>query len=76
LKQKIKGANPVGEADFEKLIGDLDESISGSESEESDEEDEDEDGNKPKESTLSALLKRQAKISSPEFDEFASRKKH
>jgi hypothetical protein len=75
LKQKIKGAQPVGEADFEKLIGDLDESISGSESDESDEEEDDEDGNKPKESTLSALLKRQAKISSPEFDEFASRKK-
>jgi hypothetical protein len=75
LKQKIKGANPVGEADFEKLIGDLDESISGSESDESDEDEDDEDGNKPKESTLSALLKKQAKISSPEFDEFASRKK-
>ncbi|KAH9866771.1 hypothetical protein J1614_008464 [Plenodomus biglobosus] len=75
LKQKIKGANPVGEADFEKLIGDLDESISGSESDESDEEENDEDGNKPKDSTLSALLKRQAKISNPEFDDFASRKK-
>jgi hypothetical protein len=75
LKQKIKGANPVGEADFEKLIGDLDESISGSESDESDEDDDDEDGNKPKDSTLSALLKKQAKISNPEFDEFAARKK-
>ncbi|KAF1961576.1 ankyrin repeat and zinc finger domain-containing protein 1 [Byssothecium circinans] len=74
LKQKIKGLNPVGEADFEKLIGDLDESISGSESEDS-QEDEDEDGNKAKESTLSALLKKQAKISNPEFDEFASTKK-
>jgi hypothetical protein len=74
LKQKIKGLNPVGEAEFEKLIGELDESISGSESSESDEEDE-EDGTKPKESTLSALLKKQAKISDPEFDEFASRKK-
>ncbi|KAF2653187.1 hypothetical protein K491DRAFT_694905 [Lophiostoma macrostomum CBS 122681] len=74
LKQKIKGLKPVGEADFEKLIGDLDESISGSESSESD-EDEEEDGTKPKESTLSALLKKQAKISNPEFDEFASTKK-
>ncbi|EAT78843.2 hypothetical protein SNOG_13819 [Parastagonospora nodorum SN15] len=34
-----------------------------------------EDGNKPKDSTLSALLKKQAKISNPEFDEFAARKK-
>jgi hypothetical protein len=75
LKQKIKGANPVGEADFEKLIGDLDESISGSESDESDEDVEDNDGNKPKDSTLSALLKRQAKISDPEFDEFAAKKR-
>ncbi|EDU42341.1 ankyrin repeat and zinc finger domain containing protein 1 [Pyrenophora tritici-repentis] len=74
LKQKIKGAKPVGEAEFEKLIGDLDESISGSESSESDEEDE-EDGSKPKDSTLSALLKKQAKISDPEFDEFSSQKK-
>ncbi|KAF2126214.1 hypothetical protein P153DRAFT_399667 [Dothidotthia symphoricarpi CBS 119687] len=76
LKQRIKGAKPVGEADFEKLIGDLDESISGSESDESDEDEDEEDGNKPKESTSSALLKKQAKISNPEFDEFASRKKH
>jgi hypothetical protein len=75
LKQKIKGATPVGEADFEKLIGDLDESLSGSESSESDEDEQDENGNKPKDSTLSALLKKQAKISSPEFDEFASRKR-
>lgn len=74
LKQKIKGLKPVGEADFEKLIGELDESISGSESSESD-EDEVEDGNKPKESTLSALLKKQAKITDPEFDEFSSKKK-
>lgn len=75
LKQKIKGLKPVGEADFEKLIGELDESISGSESSESDEDDEEEAANKPKESTLSALLKKQAKISNPDFDEFASKKK-
>jgi hypothetical protein len=75
LKQKIKGVKPVGEADFEKLIGDLDESISGSESSESDEDEDENDGSRPKDSTLSALLKKQAKISNPEFDEFASRKK-
>ncbi|KAJ4363642.1 hypothetical protein N0V83_009938 [Neocucurbitaria cava] len=75
LKQKIKGAKPVGEADFEKLIGDLDESISGSESSESEDDEAEEDGSKAKESTLSALLKKQAKISNPEFDEFSSRKK-
>lgn len=75
LKQKIKGAKPVGEADFEKLIGDLDESISGSESSESDEDEDDQDATKPKDTTLSALLKRQAKISNPEFDEFAVTKR-
>jgi hypothetical protein len=75
LKQRIKGQEAVGEAEFEKLIGDLDESISGSESSESEDEDVDEDGNKPKESTLSALLKKQAKISHPEFDDFTSNKK-
>ncbi|KAF2875054.1 hypothetical protein BDV95DRAFT_307068 [Massariosphaeria phaeospora] len=75
LKQKMKGVKPVGEADFEKLIGELDESISGSESSESDEDDEDENGNKVKESTLNALLKKQAKISSPEFEEMTARKK-
>ena len=55
LKQKIKGLRPIEEGEFEKLVGDLDESISGSESEESDES-EGEDG-KGKDSTLSALLK-------------------
>ncbi|UNI24274.1 hypothetical protein JDV02_010034 [Purpureocillium takamizusanense] len=58
LKQKLRGLKPVSEADFEKLIGDLDESLSGSDSDDS--EDEDEDGRQ--ESTLTALLKRQAKL--------------
>lgn len=74
LKQKIKGQNPVSEADFEKLIGELDESISGSESSESDDDTEAE-RNKPKDSTLSALLKKQAKISNPEFEDFTASKK-
>ncbi|OCK83544.1 hypothetical protein K432DRAFT_401921 [Lepidopterella palustris CBS 459.81] len=74
LKQKMRGLKPVGEADFEKLVGELDESISGSESSESEsEEDETEDGSKPKETTLTALLKKQAKISNPEFDNFATK---
>jgi hypothetical protein len=66
LKQKIKGQKPINETEFEKLIGELDESISGSDSSES-EEDESE-GVKAKDTTLSALLKRQAKISSSEED--------
>ena len=57
LKQKIRGKKPVEEAEFEKLVGQLDESISGSDT--SDTEDEEED---KKDSTLSALLKRQARI--------------
>ncbi|KAI9163472.1 VMS1-like protein [Paramyrothecium foliicola] len=58
LKQKLRGQSAVSEAEFEKLIGDLDESLSGSDSEET--EDEDDAGRT--ESTLSALLKRQAKL--------------
>ncbi|KAJ5034886.1 uncharacterized protein L3040_008154 [Drepanopeziza brunnea f. sp. 'multigermtubi'] len=63
LKQKIRGAKPVTEEEFEKLVGDLDESLSGSDS--SDTEDE-ADG--PKETTLTALLKKQAAISSNSND--------
>jgi hypothetical protein len=74
LKQKMKDLPPVDEAQFEKLIGDLDESISGSESSES-EDDEEEDGNKTKDSTLSALLKKQAKIANPGFDDLRSTQK-
>ncbi|KAF6816137.1 ankyrin repeat and zinc finger domain-containing protein [Colletotrichum plurivorum] len=58
LKQKLRGGKPVSEPEFEKLIGDLDESLSGSESSESEE---DEDGGR-KETTLSALLKKQANL--------------
>ncbi|KUI59892.1 hypothetical protein VP1G_07110 [Cytospora mali] len=59
LKQKLRGQKPVSEAEFEKLIGDLDESLSGSDSEDS--EDEEDEGSK-KESTLTALLKKQATL--------------
>ncbi|ROV93249.1 hypothetical protein VPNG_09537 [Cytospora leucostoma] len=59
LKQKLRGQKPVTEADFEKLIGDLDESLSGSDSEDS--EDDDDEGSK-KESTLTTLLKKQATL--------------
>ncbi|KAM0508298.1 hypothetical protein ACHAP8_000513 [Fusarium lateritium] len=57
LKQKLRGQKPVSEAEFEKLVGDLDESLSGSDSEESEEE---EDGRQ--ESTLTTLLKKQARL--------------
>ena len=60
LKLQIKGISPVSEATFIKQIGDLDESISGSESEDSSDED---DTKTNGDSTLTALLKRQAKIS-------------
>ncbi|KAI0097005.1 hypothetical protein GGR51DRAFT_486852 [Nemania sp. FL0031] len=59
LKQKLRGNKPVSEVEFEKLVGDLDESLSGSESSESDDEDDDRVG---KESTLTALLKKQATL--------------
>lgn len=50
----------MSEVEFEKLVGDLDESLSGSESNESDDDDEDDRGNK--ETTLTALLKKQATL--------------
>ncbi|KAJ3570770.1 hypothetical protein NPX13_g5615 [Xylaria arbuscula] len=59
LKLKLRGSKPVSEVDFEKLIGNLDESLSGSESSESDEG---EDDRNSKDSTLTALLKKQATI--------------
>lgn len=58
LKQKLKGGKAVTENEFERLIGDLDESLSGSD----DESEEEEEDDKPQ-STLTSLLKRQAKIS-------------
>ncbi|KAF5635661.1 Found in mitochondrial proteome [Fusarium tjaetaba] len=58
LKQKLRGQKPVSETEFEKLVGNLDESLSGSDSDESEEEEE--DGRQ--DSTLTALLKRQARL--------------
>ncbi|KAJ6782371.1 hypothetical protein PWT90_06461 [Aphanocladium album] len=57
LKQKLRGKKPVSENEFEKLVEDLDESLSGSDSDDADEEEED-----ANDTTLTALLKRQAKI--------------
>lgn len=59
LKQKLRGKKPVTETEFEKLIEDLDESLSGSDS---DEEDDDDDESGANDTTLTALLKRQARI--------------
>lgn len=55
LKQKINGRNQVAENEFEKLVDNLEESISGSELSDSDSNDEQNDD------ILKALLKRQAK---------------
>ncbi|KAI1172850.1 hypothetical protein F4777DRAFT_485576 [Nemania sp. FL0916] len=60
LRQKIRGHPPVSEVDFEKLLGDLDESLSGSDSSESD--DDEDDARNSKDSTLTALLRRQATL--------------
>ncbi|KAI1206694.1 uncharacterized protein F4807DRAFT_437944 [Annulohypoxylon truncatum] len=58
LKQKLRGKSPVSEVEFEKLIADLDESLSGSDSPDSDEDEDDE-----KESNLlTTLLKKQANL--------------
>lgn len=57
LKQKLRGKQPVSEVGFEKLVGDLDESLSGSDSSESEDDEDDK-----KDSTLTALLKKQATL--------------
>ncbi|KAI1648812.1 uncharacterized protein F4817DRAFT_333012 [Daldinia loculata] len=69
LKQKLRGKSPVSEAEFEKLIADLDESLSGSDSSDSDDEDED---NGDKESNLlTTLLKKQATLSGDNYNRAA-----
>jgi len=76
LKQKMRGLRPVEEKDFDKLVGELDESISGSdsESEESSEDDADVGSGKKKDTTLTALLKKQANIADTDGD-FAPKKR-
>lgn len=70
LKQKLRGLKPVNEPDFERLVGELDESISGSDSAESSESDDDPaNGSKGKDTTLSTLLKRQAKVSNGDAED-------
>ena len=58
-KQKIRGGDLVTELEFEKLVEELDESISGSGSESSDS---DADGGGKRETTLTTLLKKQARL--------------
>lgn len=58
LKQRLNGLTPVTETEFEKLVGELDESISGSDLADSEEDEE----SARKETTLSALLKKQATL--------------
>lgn len=61
VKSQLRGNATLGEVEFSKAIGELDESISGSESSETEEE----GGDGAAGTTLSALLKKQAKISHP-----------
>ncbi|KAK3394288.1 hypothetical protein B0H63DRAFT_460550 [Podospora didyma] len=59
LKQKLNGLTPVTEPEFEKLMENLEESISGSDSSDSEE---DEGDPSRKDTTLVALLKKQATL--------------
>jgi hypothetical protein len=59
LKQKLNGLRPVSETEFEKLVSENDVSISGSDT--SDAEGEEEEASR-KDTTLSALLKKQASL--------------
>ncbi|KAI1472346.1 uncharacterized protein F4812DRAFT_9939 [Daldinia caldariorum] len=67
LKQKLRGRSPVSETEFEKLIADLDESLSGSDSTDSDDEDEDNGGDKES-NLLTTLLKKQASLSGGNYN--------
>lgn len=71
LKLKLRGKKPVTEAEFEKLVQDLDESLSGSDSSDSEED----SGDEKEESTLTALLKRQAKVTDGDADDAPTRKR-
>lgn len=75
LKQKLRGGKPVTEVEFERLVEDLDESISGSDSDTSDEEEGELNGAKTKEDTLQALLKRQAKITDGQAEDAPTKKR-
>ena len=59
LKQKMNGLKPVSEAEFEKLVEELDLSISGSDTPESDDE---EEATSRRETALSALLRKQISL--------------
>ncbi|KAK4502862.1 hypothetical protein PRZ48_006288 [Zasmidium cellare] len=77
IKQKMRGKKAVDEGEFERLVGQLDESISGSDTSESEDDEDDELSGKakPKDSTLSALLKRQAKITDGDADDAPTKKR-
>ena len=74
IKQKVRGGALANEGDFEKLIDDLNESISGSGSDTSDSEI---DGEEAKATTLTTLLKKQARLvqENGEDDSFIPRKR-
>jgi hypothetical protein len=65
LKLKVKGLNAVTESEFEKLIGDLDESISGSDSSDNEDSEDEKSGS----NMLASLLKKQANLNAPEEDD-------
>ena len=65
LKQKLRGTHFVTEHDFEKLVEELDESLSGSGSDSSKS---DEDNENSKETTLGALLKKHARSKHPDIE--------
>lgn len=76
LKQKMRGRKPVDEAEFERLVGQLDESISGSDTSDSEDDEDGELGNaKSKDTTLSALLKRQAKVTDGDAEDAPVKKR-
>jgi hypothetical protein len=73
VKAQLRGTPILDEAEFTKAIGELDESISGSESWDSD--DDESEPHAATDSNLVALLKKQAKISQEEGETTVSQEK-
>lgn len=75
MKQRMRGLKTVDEKDFDRLVGELDESISGSDSSSSDTSDDEAHDGKRKDTTLSTLLKKQANIADPSWDDLSTKKR-
>ncbi|KAL9061535.1 MAG: hypothetical protein Q9162_000067 [Coniocarpon cinnabarinum] len=75
IKQRQRGLRPVSEVEFDKLIGDLDESISGSDSSSSEDEEGEAGSAQDGTSKISSLLKRQARLDEEAAEDVSEKKR-